>query len=266
MCRLLAYHGPATTLASVIIDQPHSLLRQSQHSNEAKVAVQGDGFGVAWYDEGRGPGLFRDVTPAWSDGNLPSLCRMVRSDLFLAHVRASTAGETSRLNCHPFAHGRWSFMHNGQVPDIARVRRRLEEMLPDDLYEARRGTTDSELIFLLLLTHGLDTDATDAEGAIRAVIALLRDVCAWGRGVDAVRLACVMSDGARLIAFRLSSDAKSPTLYETKDAETGAITLASEPLDGRPERWTLVPEATILTLGRERTTVRIETAERPMAA
>ena len=254
MCRLVAYRGPATTLDSVVIAPPHSLLQQSQRANEAKIAVQGDGFGIAWYDGERGPGLYRDILPAWSDGNLPSLCRMIRSNLFLAHVRASTTGETSRLNCHPFAHGRWTFMHNGQIPDFASVRRRLEAKLPDDLYDARRGTTDSELMFLLLIAHGLDHDI---EGAVERTLSLLRSVCAWGRGAKAARFACVMSDGTRLIAFRASSDARAPTLYRRTETD-GSTLLASEPLDGQPAGWIAFEEGPVLIVGddgsAERTT------------
>src|SRR3712207_7561912 len=48
------------------------------------------------------------------------------SRLFFAHVRASTGTSTTRANCHPFAHGRHLFMHNGQIGGYARIKRRLE--------------------------------------------------------------------------------------------------------------------------------------------
>ncbi len=146
MCRIAAYAGPSIPLENIIIRPKHSLLEQSQHATEAKLAVNGDGFGIAWYDDGPEPGLYRDVLPAWSDGNLTSLCRMVRSRLFLAHVRASTVGETSRQNCHPFTFGKWSFCHNGQVPHFPAIRRRLEAALPDGARSAgghvRHARTD----------------------------------------------------------------------------------------------------------------------------
>ena len=94
------------------------------------------------------PGIYREVRPAWSDENLRSLCDQVRSGLFFAHVRASTGTATTRANCHPFAHGRYLFMHNGQIGGYARIKRRLEALIPDELYERRLGTTDSEAIFL----------------------------------------------------------------------------------------------------------------------
>jgi len=218
------------------------LLEQSQHATEAKLAVQGDGFGVAWYDGSAGPGLYRDVMPAWSDGNLPSLCKMVQSNLFLAHVRASTAAETARINCHPFTHGTWSFMHNGQVSDIAVIRRKLESLLPDDLYNARRGTTDSELIFLLLLARGLKQDP---QSAVKAVLAILQEVSVYGAGEESVRMTCVFTDGHRLFAFRHSSDAHCPTLYARHDGR--GWVLASEPLDVDARDWVgIAPDALVV--------------------
>lgn len=244
MCRLAAYLGPAIPLGQIIVDPKHSLLEQSQNATEAKLAVNGDGFGFAWYDRDREPGLYRDVLPAWSDGNLPNLCRMIRSRLFLAHVRASTAGETSRQNCHPFAHENWSFMHNGQVPDIHRIRRRLEALLPDDLYDLRRGSTDSELIFLLLLTYGL---RDDPQAAIATVIDLLAAHSIYGTGKNAVRLTCVLSDGETIYAFRHASDDKCATLYLCENPY-GGWTLASEPLDGSADKWMSVEPDVLITL------------------
>lgn len=244
MCRLAAYLGPDIPLGKIIVEPEHSLLDQSQQANEAKLAVNGDGFGFAWYGHEVEPGLYRDVLPAWSDGNLPNLCRMIRSRLFLAHVRASTAGETSRQNCHPFTFENWSFMHNGQVPDIHRIRRRLEALLPDRFYDLRRGSTDSELIFLLLLTYGLQENPLSA---IEQVLALLAEHSCYGTGKDAVRLTCVLSDGEHIHAFRHASDGKCPTLY-LKGAPNAAWTLASEPLDGNTESWTSIAPDVLVTL------------------
>ena len=262
MCRLAAYIGPAIPLARVVIDPPHSLLEQSQCANEAKISVQGDGFGFAWYDGDNGPGLYRDVLPAWSDGNLPSLCHMIRSDLFMAHVRASTAGETSRVNRHPFVRAGWSFMHNGQVPDISLIRRRLEALLPDDLYDARRGTTDSELIFLLLLANGL---LDNPHLAVRLTIGLLQQHSQYGQGRNAVRLTCVFSDGHNIHAFRHASDAHAPTLYAARTADQ-SWTLASEPLEKEAHDWEEVPVDAFVTLSRGAAALDITPLQPKLAA
>ncbi len=233
MCRIAAHIGSPRFLADLVVTPTHSLLEQSQHAEEAKLAVNGDGFGVAWYRSGDPtPGTFRDVQPAWSDQNFQSLCRMVQAPLFIAHVRASTSATTSRENCHPFTFGNWSFCHNGQVPHIDRIRRRLEAALPDDLYHARCGTTDSELIFLTLLKNGLDQDV---DRAWRLTVADFQPET----GEKPVRMTCVFSDGKTLFGTRHASDKRCPTLYSTNDEQ--GHTFASEPLSGNMTNWTALP-------------------------
>ena len=115
MCRLAAYLGAPLYLEELIAKPRHSLMHQSLRAEEAKVATNGDGFGVGWYGEREEPGVYRDASPAWADDNLLALSQNLRSGLFFAHVRAATAGASSRQNCHPFRHGRYLFMHNGQI-------------------------------------------------------------------------------------------------------------------------------------------------------
>ncbi|MDB0061569.1 class II glutamine amidotransferase [Octadecabacter sp.] len=230
MCRIAAYIGPSIPLENIIVRPTHSLLEQSQHATQAKLAVNGDGFGIAWYDRDAEPGVYQDVLPAWADGNLTSLCRMVRSRLFIAHVRASTVGETMRQNCHPFSYGRWSFCHNGQVPHFASIERRLEADLPDHLYAARGGSTDSELLFLTLLANGLDDDPA------RAMATTLDKI---GTGPDPVKITCVFTDGQTLYGYRYASRGTAPTLYASGVLDNGGKAFASEPLDGGA--WDAVP-------------------------
>ena len=97
MCRWAAYQGEEVFLEDIVTAPCHSLIAQSHCAQEAKSPTNGDGFGLAWYGERPEPGLYRDILPAWSDPNLKSLCRQIRSGLFLAHVRASTGGATSRV-------------------------------------------------------------------------------------------------------------------------------------------------------------------------
>jgi glutamine amidotransferase len=237
MCRLVAYSGPAIPLQNLIALPVHSLLHQSMAAQEALVTVNGDGFGVSWYGADAEPGRFTDVMPAWSDQNLKSLCRLVHSRLFLAHVRASTAGETSRANCHPFVFDQWSFMHNGHIPHFDRIRRRLESELPDSIYCRRRGTTDSEIFFFLMLAYGASENVQNAWN--RAMETVLHD----HSDVDGpVRMACVLSDGQRLFAFRFSTDDRSPSLYYSGKLDNGGFAFASEPLEGCVDRWQLMPE------------------------
>ena len=84
-------------MSEIVIDPSHSLIAQSQEALVAKLPVNGDGFGIAWYGTKSQPGLYKDTLPAWSDSNFLSLCQHISAPLFLAHVRASTEGETARV-------------------------------------------------------------------------------------------------------------------------------------------------------------------------
>lgn len=241
MCRLAAYLGPEIPLADLIVRPPHSLMMQSQDAQEAKLAVNGDGFGFAWYDSYRDlaePGLYKDIWPAWSDSNLLSLCRHIRSPLFLAHVRASTQGEVARANCHPFVCKNWSFMHNGQTGSFLKLRRHLEALLSDEVYALTKGSTDSELIFLLLLNAGLNRDP---EQAFARMIRQLYAAAESAKVRPFIRLTCVLSDGKGLYAYRHASDGRNPTLYASKTLVPGGTTIASEPLSQEsPDSWVAI--------------------------
>lgn len=255
MCRLAAYCGPAIPLENIVIKPSHSLVVQSQVAEEAKLAVNGDGFGLAWYGcpAGRAhvpnmqPALYKEIMPAWANPNLLHLCRAISAPVFLAHVRASTFGGASYQNCHPFTHGRWSFVHNGQIGGFSILRRQLESLLPDNLFEARLGITDSELLFLLIVASGLKDDPRRAcIRAIDTIKALWREVPSPQRAP--LRLTFVLTDGQTLFGCRYSSDGRAPTLYQCENLDHGGVVLASEPLDGSEYLWRIVGENTIVTV------------------
>lgn len=236
MCRFLAYHGSPILLESMIASPSHSLIQQSLHANESRTETNGDGFGIGWYSEHDHPGLYREVHPAWSDENLRSLCAHVRSHLFFAHVRAATDTATTRANCHPFAVGRFMFMHNGQVGGYKTIRRRMESFIADDIYADRHGTTDTETLFLIALSLGL------ADNPVNAIEATLRLVITeMGRsGVTApLRFTAALTDGETIWAFRWASDGEPATLYFQR-GEDGTL-VVSEPFDDRRDCWTQVP-------------------------
>jgi predicted glutamine amidotransferase len=244
MCRWLAYSGQPIFLETLVCRPRHSLVHQSQSAAECKAATNGDGFGVGWYGAFEEPGVYRDILPAWSDDNLRSLCRQIASPMFFAHVRASTGTATSRANCHPFTAGRWMFMHNGQIGGWDVLRRRIEAMLPDASYAERRGTTDSEAIFLLANHSVLQRDPVRAMGD--ALVRIRRATVEAGVG-DALRFAAALTDGRTLYAFRYSSDDRPPTLYWRENE--GNVTVVSEPLDADQDGWRAVSPNSALVVG-----------------
>ena len=237
MCRFLAYSGEPVFMSSLVSAPAHSLVHQSLHATEAKTGTNGDGFGLGWYSERAEPGLYREIRPAWSDENLRSLCDQVRSRVFFAHVRASTGTASTRANCHPFAHRRFLFMHNGQIGGYARIKRRIEAMIPDDLYDARLGTTDSEAIFLAALGQGLETDPV---GAMARTLRTVRALMVEAEVTEPLRFTAALTDGEDLYAFRWACDGCPPSLYVRKAA--GGLTIVSEPIDGQREGWREVPK------------------------
>lgn len=245
MCRFVAYVGEPVFLDELICRPAHSLLHQSLRSEQAKTRTNGDGFGIGWYGEASEPGVYREVMPAWSDENLLSLARTLKSHLFFAHVRAATGTPIARQNCHPFRHGPWLFMHNGQIGGYAQLRRALEARLPDALYAARKGATDSELLFLLALSR-IEQHGANVHDAMRATLdettALMRE-----RGItEPLRFSAALADGRRLHVFRHASDDAPPTLY-VKQGERGSI-VASEPLAVGDAGWRALKNGETLTL------------------
>ncbi|CAD7051843.1 class II glutamine amidotransferase [Pseudorhizobium endolithicum] len=245
MCRWAAYRGDPIYLEELVSSPAHSLIEQSHCATRAKTATNGDGFGIAWYADRPEPGRYRDILPAWSDCNLRSIARQIRSPLFLAHVRAATHGATRRDNCHPFVHGRWSFMHNGQISGFEHIRRRMEALLSDELFHARTGTTDSELLFLLALEFGLDiSPRTAIARAIETAEALSRET----GGEVLVRFTAAFSNGEALYAVRYATDDKPPTLYAAPLGNERSYCLVSEPLNDEADRWAEIPNGAMIVI------------------
>lgn len=243
MCRFLAYRGDPTGLDRLLVAPEASLIAQSLAAREAKTVVNADGCGIGWYGDRPEPGTYHGVLPAWSDRNLLSLCRQIRSPMFVAHVRSATSGDVSAANCHPFTHGRHLFLHNGQIGGYEGIRRRVDALVPDDLYPLRRGNGDSEVIFLAALARGL---ATDAVAAVAATLGEILAIMRRAGIAKPLRFAAVHADGERLRGFRWASDGRPPSLYWRREA-TGRI-LASEPFDAGAD-WRAVPGGSVLTLG-----------------
>jgi glutamine amidotransferase len=173
MCRWIAYRGDTIALESYVTEPKHSLVSQSIRALQATASTNGDGFGLGWYGDHPEPGLYRDLRPAWADENLRYLCRHIRSHLFFAHVRSSTGTAVTRPNCHPFSKGEWMFMHNGFIGGWNVLRREIEELIPDDLYPSRLGTTDSEAIFLAIMGRGILDDPIGATARTLTAVAQL---------------------------------------------------------------------------------------------
>ncbi|MGB5880567.1 MAG: class II glutamine amidotransferase, partial [Thermoanaerobaculia bacterium] len=210
MCRWLAYSGGPLYLEDLIFKPTHSLIDQSLHARAGETTTNGDGFGIGWYGSRDQPGLYKDTQPAWNDRNLQDLAAQIESSLFLAHIRAATGTAIQQTNCHPFRFGRWLFMHNGLIRDFQRIKRELALGVDPKLYSLIEGTTDSEIIFYLALTFGLDDDPI---GAIERTVGFIEGV-AHENGIEhPIQMSLGFSDGERLFAVRYSTRGRSRTLF-----------------------------------------------------
>ncbi|MFE6666537.1 class II glutamine amidotransferase [Streptomyces sp. NPDC057697] len=256
MCRWLAYSGQDVLLGDLLYKPEHSLIDQSLHSRMGVETTNGDGFGVGWYGaEAAAPAVIRDTGPAWNNRNLREIASHVRSPLFFAHVRASTGTAVQQTNCHPFRHGRWMWMHNGAIAEFHRLRRDLSMAIDPALFSELEGSTDSEVMFYLAITLGLDQDAPGAVARMAGLIERL----GRSQGVeDPLQMTVAVADGERLWTFRYSSRRASRSLFYSSRVDTvralhpdleflgGASDdtrlVVSEPLGDLPGVWNEVPE------------------------
>ncbi len=257
MCRWLAYSGAPVLLDELLFKPKHSLIDQSMSAKAAVTVTNGDGFGVGWYDPRGRPALFRSIRPAWNDFNLLEICSIIESPLFLAHVRAASQAAVQETNCHPFRKGRWLFVHNGEIHGIEKIRRELLFAVDPELFPLINGTTDSEVMFYLMLTYGLDQDPLGAAERMAGFV----EAAARRTGVsDPLWMTLGFSDGHTLYAVRYATDGDAPTLFHSREMEDlyelnpalrrvfarSARAVVSEPLGNVAAAWTEIPQRTAL--------------------
>ncbi len=77
-------------------------------------------------------------------------------------MRAAIGSPVQETNCHPFRHGQWLFVHNGVIADFHLLRRDLMFAIDPSLFAEVHGSTDTEVVFHLALTFGLEDSPIDA--------------------------------------------------------------------------------------------------------
>jgi glutamine amidotransferase len=147
-------------------------------------------------------------------------------------------------------------MHNGLIREYPTVKRELQLRIAEDLYTSIDGTTDSETMFYLALTFGLEHDPVGAVGE------MVRFVEETGRSHDIehpIQMTIATTNGETIWAFRYSSEHDSRSLYFSTRIDTlralhpelvelGVLSdetrvVVSEPLGDLPGAWNEVPES-----------------------
>jgi glutamine amidotransferase len=235
VCRHLAYLGPPVPIRALVVDPPHSLLRQSwAPRRQQHGTVNADGFGVGWYADGDPiPARYRSDRPMWTDASFADVARVERTGALLGAVRSATPGMPYTVGAAaPFAAGRYLFSHNGVVPGWPRQIALITAGLTlADLARvmSMEAATDSALLWALVQRH-LDGGAS----APQALAAVVRLAASTAGG----RLNLLLTDGDQIAATAFGD-----TLCWRADGR--GLVVASEPYDDEPG-WVDVPDRSLL--------------------
>lgn len=210
MCRHVGWLGEPVPVASLVLEPPNGLLRQSYSPRRQKHGLMNaDGWGVGFFDDDT-PRRWRSATPLWGDASFASVAPALRSGCIVAAVRSASVGMPIEATAAaPFTDGRWLLSHNGLVARAA---------LP--LSPRAESTNDSALLAALIFDRGLD--------ALGETIVEVADAD------PGARLNILAGDGSRLLATTWGDTL---SVLRRRDG----VVLASEPYDDDPG-WQEVPD------------------------
>lgn len=247
MCRLLGYVARDPMKLCEVLG--HDVLAFTDLSRRHT-----DGWGMARYEESGRLDVRRGLDAAYSSPEYAKACTGLAADAQIVHLRWATLGFPVRLeNTHPFTDGRLAFAHNGSIKESAR----LDERISCARQVNRRGDTDSERYFLLLLSLLSELDPVDA---LRQAVAIVKE-----RSPD-TSLNCLLLTPDTLYALaqhdpEYARNAGEPDYFHLRYLETpGHVVVASS---GWPQPgWTPLQNGSLLVVKRS----TLETSVLPVKA
>jgi glutamine amidotransferase len=160
-------------------------------------------------------------------------------------------------------------MHNGYINEFATIKRDLILAVDPSLYPEIKGQADTEVLFYLALTFGLEDDPA---AAVQQAIGLVEAVAERHDVPHPFQGTVATTDGESIWAFRYSSECKSRSLFYTTDVPTlrklypdredfgqfsdDARLIVSEPLGDVAGVWNEVPESSYGIVGPDRAEMR----------
>lgn len=283
MCRFLAYLGKPIFADELLLKPKNSLMKQSHHAQESDMTVNGDGFGIGWYNHARRiePALFRSIRPAWNDENLSYNASMIRTNCLLAHIRAATQGGVSIHNSHPFQYKEFLMMQNGGIKNFGKIKRTLINRLDDDIFQWIEGQTDTQYIFALFMTivgelkrtlnkEGEALDFDELTSCLSQTFAEIEEMKRKEQMRSPSLYNLVLTNGKILLATRYSTkpDEETRSLhiaanaecytckegylrFRSADSADHGVLIASEVLSDNKEFWQEIPENHCITIGED---------------
>ncbi|MCB9633281.1 MAG: class II glutamine amidotransferase [Sandaracinus sp.] len=247
-------------------DRLAAALHQERGVVATAPATSPSGWGLGFYQNGEV--LHKKRPQLTGPVEWEALARDVVSDCVVLHLRQPTVGDFRTQNTHPFRLRRWLFAHLGTIGRFEAIEQPLRAALPDFLSRAIRGTTDSELFFLTILSFLHDAgqlDRPDADDeavltALRSAIALVDRLVAEVRGPTS-GLDLVLTNGRSMYAVRRGapmSFVERRGLHdppgELPPTTSGPSTLRYVMVVGEPAGdapgWTSIDDGTIVVVDR----------------
>lgn len=289
MCRALLYTGEPLLLDHLLYEPDSSLVKQSFNPQMLHM-LNLAGFGMLAWDRRShaplDPFRYHSTRLPIFDRNLKSLADKVMADCVLAHVRGvayRTEVQVSEQNTHPFYYpgAPVALAHNGDLYRVEEIRHALYGHMRPEHRAKIAGTTDSEVIYALLLSQleaGPQTAESIAEGLYQtlAIIGAERQKA----GIDtSSSVNLFVTDGTIAVAVRYCFDfgcyqTEAPervheanlnylSLWYTigqdfarygdewkmvgEDQAATSIIIASEPLTQDTTTWLEIPPYSMLT-------------------
>lgn len=284
--------------------QPDSALVRQSYMPKMLNMLNLAGFGLrAWdpssHEPGRAFSYYSQQLPVF-DRNLKNLAEKIRAGCLLAHVRGvayHTRVEISLQNCHPFHFKDVPLVmaHNGDLARFAEMKPLLAPHIKAQFLSQVHGTTDSEWVYALIVSHLPDPYGHAGAEALSKAVETTLDVIREARRKLGIAISSSLNlfiaDGTQLAAVRYCFDFG---CYPTEDAArlheanlaylslwytagrnyglndgewqmTGgsenatSVLVASEPLTRDTAAWVEVPEYSMLhaTIRKDRPAISI---------
>ena len=148
-------------------------------------------------------------------------------------------------------------MHNGYVGDFDVIRRDLMWAIDPELFAGIVGSTDTEVVFRLALTFGLEDDPI---GALERTVGLIEATATRCGVAPMVQGTFGVSDGSSLWAVRYATEGRARSLFASADvdslhelypekkmwfarATSNDRLIASEPFSDLPGVWHEIDES-----------------------
>ena len=279
MCRFVSYIGKPILADELIIKPKNSLMNQSHNALESEMTVNGDGFGIGWYNHQirKEPALFRSIRPAWNDENLKYNASMIKTHCLLAHVRAATHGGVSIENCHPYQYKEFLMMQNGGIKNFLKIKRKLINRLDEDIFQWVYGDSDTQYTLALFLTIVKEHKKNDIPLRLDELISCLSQTFGEIEEMKkAANLSCpslynlVLTNGKAMIATRYSTqpevetrslhitsrvtsyiDKKGFLKFRKSKTKDRSVLISSEILSKENTYWKEVPENHSVTIDED---------------